>query len=190
MTYYKVWSTALDGRECPLCAKMEGAAVKSKEHFHILGHPIKNPPIHDGCRCTVLLIEEADLKPQSIRDYNAYSAYSNIANTSTIFYNSVNGYFSSLYFLEKLASYSIQELNAVGLSSPNVFLIQSQKLRERQNQIVNKAIKRSYDETVFEAKSLKTERGRKARVNTFVQEILSENIITSVNCEYLRQLTI
>ena len=60
-TTLKEWSTELDGRECEICAPLDGTQVKFNEEF-----PEGDPPIHPNCRCDVLLVEAPDSIPSDI----------------------------------------------------------------------------------------------------------------------------
>lgn len=186
--YYKIWSSSLDGCSCSLCAKLEGTAVKYNEPFKIAGHSIMEPPLHDGCRCAVLY--EENPKPQLRRDYDTFLSFAGIANDSDIFDLVVNSYFAALYFLQHLVDASPTELKAAGLSVEDGASLHNQmiNIQNHQDQIFNAAIKRAYDRELKEAQSLKTERGRKVRMDRLLQGIIGTQALSPANYEYLRDL--
>jgi SPP1 gp7 family putative phage head morphogenesis protein len=51
----KQWSTEIDGRECDICAPLDGETVLISAEFSQ-----GDPPIHPNCRCDVLLVDFAD----------------------------------------------------------------------------------------------------------------------------------
>jgi hypothetical protein len=51
----KQWSTELDGRECEICAPLDGEVVLIDAEFSD-----GEPPIHPNCRCDVLLVDFVD----------------------------------------------------------------------------------------------------------------------------------
>jgi SPP1 gp7 family putative phage head morphogenesis protein len=56
----KEWSAEIDGRNCEICAALDGVRVGITDQF-----PAGDPPRHPNCRCDVLLVDEI---PQDIRD--------------------------------------------------------------------------------------------------------------------------
>jgi hypothetical protein len=56
----KEWSAEIDGRNCEICAALDGVRVGITDEF-----PAGDPPRHPNCRCDVLLVDEI---PQDIRD--------------------------------------------------------------------------------------------------------------------------
>jgi len=187
--YYKVWSSGLDGCSCSLCAKLEGKAVKRNEPFVIAGRSVMEPPLHDDCRCALLYEEKP--KPQLRRDYETFLSYASLANDSVIFSSAVNGYFAALYFLQKLTDASPYELKTAGLSVGNGASLKAQmaNIKNHQDQIFNAAIKRAYDREWHEVQSLKTERGREARMERFIQGIIATQALSPANHEFLRELS-
>ena len=187
--YYKIWSSSLDGSSCSLCAKLEGTAVKINEPFKVAGHSVMEPPLHDGCRCAVLY--EKDPESQLRRDYDTFLSFARIANDSDIFDSVVNSYFSAIFFLQRLVSSSPAELKAAGLSVDNGASLYNQmiNIQNHQDQIFNSAIKRAYDREQAQAQSLKTERGRKVRMDRLIQDIIGTQALSQANYEYLRELS-
>ncbi len=51
----KQWSTEIDGRECEICASLDGEIVLISAEFSE-----GDPPVHPNCRCDVLLVDFAD----------------------------------------------------------------------------------------------------------------------------------
>lgn len=186
--YYKVWSSSLDGFSCSLCAKLEGMTVRHDKPFIIAGHSVMAPPLHDGCRCAVLY--EKSPKPQLRRDYETFLSYAQIANDSDVFSAVVNSYFAALYFLERLADASPSDLKMARLSVEGGTSLRQQlrNIQNHQDEIFNAAIKRAYDRECHEAQSLKTERGRNARMERFLQGIIATQALSPANHEYLREL--
>lgn len=188
-TYYKVWSSALDGHSCSLCAKLEGMTVRYDKPFVIAGHSVMAPPLYEGCRCTVLY--ERNPRPQLRRDYETFLSYAQIANDSDVFGAAVNSYFAALYFLERLADASPGALKVAGLSVENGASLcdQLHNIQSHQDDIFNAAIKRAYDREWYEAQSLINERGRKARMERFLQGVIATQALSPANYEFLRELS-
>ena len=186
--YYKVWSSSLDGFSCSLCAKLEGMAVRYDEPFIVAGRSVMAPPLHEGCRCTVLY--ERNPGPQLRRDYETFLSYAQTANDSDVFGAVVNSYFAALYFLKHLVDASPYDLKAAGLSIENGASLRDQmrNIQNHRDEIFNAAIKRAYDREWHEAQSLKTEQGRKARMERFFQGIIATQALSPANYEYLREL--
>ena len=185
--YYKVWSSSVDGCCCSLCSKLEGTAVKLDEPFEVAGRVVQEPPLHDGCRCAVLFVDRSSLEPQLIRVHNAFIKFSNAASTSVDFQSFASCFFAAEYFLSQLAAASVSDLAAVGLSGEK-FKAQYRDLQLRRDQLFNAAIKRAYDYELKEAQTLKTNRGKKRRMDSLLQMILATQALSPANYEYLRKL--
>jgi len=181
----KIWSTALDGGSCSLCAKLQWTAVKHSQPFVFAGRSVMTPPLHDGCRCAIFY--EENPKPQLRRDYDTFMSFAAIANDSDMFSAVVNSYFAALYFLQNLVDASPADLRAAGLSIESGASLRSQmdNIKNHQDDIFNAAIKRDYDRTWSDAQSLKTERGKKTRMDAFLQSVLSSQVLSDANQEYL-----
>lgn len=70
----KVWSTARDGRVCPICEAMDGKEVGFDDTFDFKGKTLfpgahRTPPAHPGCRCAVMYEETQPpvFKPQDMQ---------------------------------------------------------------------------------------------------------------------------
>ena len=58
------WSTEIDGRECETCRELAESQTELRGAF-----PYGDPPIHEGCRCCLLLVpEEIDSEIQAMSD--------------------------------------------------------------------------------------------------------------------------
>ncbi len=188
--YYKMWASSVDGCSCSLCAKLEGTAVKCSEPFKIAGRSVMEPPLHDGCRCTLLWVKESNLEPRLVRTHNAFVSYSNAASRSLDFQSFANSFFASLYFLEQLASASRDDLAAAGMPQSELsnFAAQFRALQSRRDDIFNVAIQRAYDHEWKDSQSLKTELGRKNRMERLLQGIIASQALSPANYEYLKEL--
>ena len=51
---FKTWLTAEDEKVCPICGTLDGAKIELDEVFSEGGFEADAPPIHPGCRCTIL----------------------------------------------------------------------------------------------------------------------------------------
>jgi len=187
MGMFKVWSSSVDGCTCSLCAKLEGTAVKIDEVFHIAGHSVLDPPLHDDCRCTVAWVDESFLEHRLVRIYKAFVNFSNAASSSFVFQQFVNCFFAAEYFLEQLASATAADLASAGLAQ-NDFKSQLRDIRSRRDQLFNAALKRAYDHAWEDASKLKTKRGRKNRMELWLQGVLSSQVLSPANYEYLKEL--
>ena len=185
--YYKVWSSAFDGRCCSLCSKLEGTAIRLDEPFEIAGRVIQEPPLHDRCRCAVVFVEEQFLDPRLVRVHNTFLNFSSVASNSKIFVHFINSFFAAEYFLGQLAAAPSSDLALVGLGSAD-FKSQFRDLQRRRDQIFNVAIKRAYDYEWENAQSLKTEHGRRARMERWLQLIIDSQALSPVNYNYLKEL--
>ena len=183
---YKIWSSAADGCSCSLCMKLEGTALPAGEPFVIAGRSVQAPPLHEGCRCA--LAYEDRLAPAPTRDLDAYCRFASIAKSSDDFFAAVNSYHAAVFFLRRLAGRSTAELESAGLSSSHLCSAELSSLVANQDDFVNEAILRAYNRVVVDASCLKTERGRRARVDQFVQLILSSQLLSPVNYQYLRSV--
>ena len=184
---FKVWSSSADDYTCSLCAKLEGTAVRIDEVFEIVGHSVLEPPLHDGCRCAVAWVDESFLEHRLVRVYEAFEKFSNAASSSLVFQQFITCFFAAEYFLEQLASASDADLALAGLAQ-NDFKAQLRDIRSRRDQIFNAALKRAYDHAWEEASQLKTERGRKNRMELWLQGVLASQALSPVNREYLKDL--
>ena len=206
MGMFKVWSSSADDCTCSLCAKLEGTAVRIDEVFEIAGHSVLEPPLHDGCRCAVAWVDESFLEHRLVRVYEAFEKFSNAASSSLVFQQFITCFFAAEYFLEQLASASDADLALAGLAqleqlasasdadlalaglAQNDFKAQLRDIRSRRDQIFNAALKRAYDHAWEEASQLKTERGRKNRMELWLQGVLASQALSPVNREYLKEL--
>ena len=187
MGMFKVWSSSADDCTCSLCAKLEGTAVRIDEVFEIAGHSVLEPPLHDGCRCAVAWVDESFLEHRLVRVYEAFEKFSNAASSSLVFQQFITCFFAAEYFLEQLASASNADLALAGLAQ-NDFKAQLRDIRSRRDQIFNAALKRAYDHAWEEASQLKTERGRKNRMELWLQGVLASRALSPANYEYLKEL--
>lgn len=183
---YKIWSSVLDGCSCSLCAKLEGSAALLDEPFEVAGRSVMAPPLHDGCRCA--LSYEESPAPAALRDLDAYCRFASVAKTSADFFAAVNGYHAAVFFLRRLAGRSPAELEAAGLSPDHQLSGELASLVADQDAFVNSAIRRAYDRVALDASGLKTERGRRSRVDQLLQLILSSQMLSPANYQYLRSV--
>ncbi len=116
MGMFKVWSSSADDCTCSLCAKLDGTAVNIDEVFEIAGCSVMDPPLHDGCRCTVSWVDESFLEHRLVRAYKSFVKFSNAASTSRVFQQFVACFFAAEYFLEQLASASCVDLASARLA--------------------------------------------------------------------------
>ena len=184
---FKVWSSSADDCTCSLCAKLEGAAVRIDEVFEIAGHSVLDPPLHNGCRCTVSWVDESFLEHRLVRAYKAFEKFSNAASSSRVFQQFATCFFAAEYFLEQLASATAADLASAGLAQ-NDFKSQLRDIRSRRDQLFNAALKRAYDHAWEDASKLKTKRGRKNRMELWLQGVLSSQVLSPANYEYLKEL--
>jgi len=184
--YYKVWSSSVDDC-CSLCSKLEGVAVKLDEPFKVAGRVIQEPPLHDGCRCEVLLVDGSILDPRLVRLYKAFIKFSNAASGSVIFSSFTSCFFATEYFLGQLAAAPTGDLASVGLAGGN-FKAQLRDLQLRRDQLFNDAIKRAFDHEWESARLLKTERGRRTRMEQWLQVVIASQTLDPANYEYLKEL--
>ena len=187
MGMFKVWSSSADDCTCSLCAKLDGTAVNIDEVFEIAGCSVMDPPLHDGCRCTVSWVDESFLEHRLVRAYKSFEKFSNAASASRVFQQFVACFFAAEYFLEQLASASCVDLASAGLAQ-NDFKVQLQDIRSRRDQLFNAALKRAYDHAQGEALQLKTDHGRKNRMEMWLQGVLASQALSPVNYEYLKEL--
>jgi len=187
MGMFKVWSSSADDYTCSLCAKLEGTAVRIDEVFEIAGHSVLDPPLHDGCRCTISWVDESFLEHRLVRLYKAFVKFSNAASSSHVFQQFITCFFAAEYFLEKLASAPAADLVSAGLAQ-NDFKAQLQDIRSRRDQLFNAALKRAYDHAWEDASKLKTEHERKNRMELWRQGVLASQALSPVNREYLKEL--
>lgn len=185
--YYKVWSSSVDGCSCSLCSKLEGTAVRLDEPFTVAGRIVQEPPLHDGCRCEVLLVDGSVLEPRLARVYNAFIKFSNAASGSVIFSSFASCFFAAEYFLGQLASAPGADLVAAGMAG-NDFEAQFRDLQLCRDQLFNAAIKRAFDYERESSRLLKTERGRRARMDRWLQVVVASQDLTPANYEYLKEL--
>lgn len=185
--YYKVWSSTADGHSCSLCSKLEGAAVKLDKPFEFAGRAIQGPPLHNDCRCNVLLVHETVLEPLLIRLYNAFIKFSNAAGSSVHFQSFVSCFFAAEYFLGQLTFASGSELAAAGLPADG-FKSQLRDLHLRRDRLFNAALKRAYAQEIENAKLLETERGRRSRMDRWLEVVVASNVLAPANYEYLKEL--
>lgn len=139
----KVWSSAMDGCGCSLCARLEGTAVPLNEPFVITGRSVQEPPLHDGCRCA--LIYDESPKPASFRDFEAFRCFAGLANDSEDFFAAMSGYHAAVFFLRRLAERSDAELEAAGLAVRRSLSSDLASLVANRDGVVNGAILRSFD---------------------------------------------
>lgn len=184
----KIWSSALDGCCCLECCKLEGSAVPLRGHFALDGKRVKDPPLHDGCRCAFLIEENPE--PQLLRDFRSFQMFSDLANTSDIFHSAETGYLASVYFLGKLAVASSRELKSAGLELPIGYNL-SEKLQEilaNKDIVFNQAIDRAYKNVVKQSVELKTQHGRSNRLLRFKEEILQSENLSQNNIAHLNAI--
>ena len=189
--YFKVWTSAMDGYSCPECAKLEGAVAPMNGSFVVGKRTVNNPPLHDGCRCSLAFVDIKDLEPALKRYYNAFLEFSSLANDSSDFHAAVSGYFNSLFFLEKIAAASASELRDAGLLLPVGYNLKEQLsvIRSHKDQIFNQAIKRAYDKTMSEVSSFKTEKRKRERLLRLKESILSDaDSLSGSNIAFLNEL--
>ncbi len=184
---YKIWSSCMDGCSCSLCAKLEGTALPLDEPFIIAGRSVQAPPLHVGCRCALMYHEKPT--PAPVRAFEAFISFLSIANESVDFFAAVNGYHAALFFLRRLSSCPDAELGAAGLKTSRSFEDELASLIANRDAIFNGAIARAYDRVVRDAASLKTEKGRRARVDRLLQLIASSQELSPANLQFIRSIS-
>jgi len=177
----------MDGCSCSLCAKLEGVALPLDEPFVIAGRSVQAPPLHNGCRCSLLYMEKP--APAPVRVFEAFISFLSIANESDDFFAAVNGYHAAEFFLRHLSEFQDGELWAADLKSSRAFADELASLVAGRDDAFNAAIKRAYDRVLRDAASLKTERGRRARLDRLLQLIASSQELSAANFEYVRSLS-
>lgn len=183
---YKIWSSCMDGCSCSLCSTLEGAALPVDESFFVAGRYVSAPPLHEGCRCSLLFV--GDVAPAPVRDLEAFCAFSSITNESADFYTAINGFNSAVFFMRRLAAYPDSELAAAGLKSSGAFRSDLNDLIGSRDALVGEAIRRAYGRVLREAASLKTERGKRARLNRFAQLLRSSHELSPADDQLLASL--
>lgn len=184
---YKIWSSCMDSYSCSLCAKLEGTALPIDDPFVIAGRSVQAPPLHNGCRCSLMYQEKP--APPPVRAFEAFISFLSITNESVDFFAAVNGYHAAVFFLRRLSGYPDAELEAAGLKTSRLFEDELASLVANRDAIFNGAIARAYDRVSHDAASLKTEKGRRARVDRLLQLIASSQELSLVNLEYLRSIS-
>lgn len=119
--------------------------------------------------------------------YNSFVENSNAASESFVFNYFVSCYFAAEYSLGQLAAAPEYDLAVAGLLH-NDFKSQLRDLQLRRDHIFNIAIKRSFDHEWEFCQSLKTERGRRARMDQWIQIIVASQALAPANYEYLKEL--
>jgi hypothetical protein len=184
--YYKVWSSSTDGC-CSLCSELEGAAVKLDEPFEVAGRVVQEPPLHDGCRCEVLVVHESILEHRLIRLHKAFIKFSNAASGSVLFQSFISCFFAAEYFLGQLASAPGADLVAASLSG-NDLESQLRDLQLRRDQLFNAAIKRAFAHEWESARLANDEHARRAHMDRWFQLVVSTQALAPANYEYLKEL--
>ena len=90
--------------------------------------------------------------------------------------------------LTKLSQYTVQELQIAGVSPERLFKETLETIQSQKDMIINQAIKRAYDHTVEDAKTLKTEKGRQNRLAKFKASISASATVSQANISYLHSL--
>jgi hypothetical protein len=185
--YYKVWSSSVDGCSCSLCSKLEGTAVRLDETFEVAGRIVQEPPLHDGCRCAVLLVDGSVLEPWLVRLHKAFTKFSNAASGSVTFSSFTSCFFAAEYFLGQLASAPGADLVAASLSG-NDLESQLRDLQLRRDQLFNAAIKRAFAHEWESARLANDEHARRAHMDRWFQLVVSTQALAPANYEYLKEL--
>lgn len=185
--YYKVWSSSVDGCSCSLCSKLEGTALRLDEPFEVAGRIVQEPPLHDGCRCAVLLVDGSVLEPWLVRLHKAFIKFSNAASGSVIFSSFASCFFAAEFFLGQLASAPGADLVAAGMAG-NDFEAQFRDLQLRRDQLFNAAIKRAFEHEWECARLMKDERCRRSHMDRWLQVVVASQALAPGNYEYLKEL--
>lgn len=90
--------------------------------------------------------------------------------------------------LSDLAVFTDEDLRAVGVEPSKPFRETLSEVQKKKDTIFNQAIKRAYDDTVVKAAELKTEKGRRARLDKFKEEVLNSGVLSENNIVYLESL--
>jgi len=183
---YKIWSSSMDGCSCSLCSKLEGAVLPIGDPFVIAGRSVQAPPLHNGCRCSLLYLEKP--APAPVRAFEAFISFLSIANESADFFAAVNGYHAAVFFLRRLSEFPDAELEVAGLKRRRELTDELASLVAGRDALFNGAIQRAYDRVYRDAASLKTEKGRRARVDRLLQLIASSQELSSVNFQFMRSI--
>ena len=184
---YKIWSSSMDGCSCSLCSKLEGAALPIGDPFVIAGRSVQTPPLHNGCRCSLLYLEKP--APAPVRAFESFISFLSIANESADFFAAVNGYHAAVFFLRRLSDFSDADLESAGLKGSRELAGDLASLVAGRDAIFNGAIARAYDRVSRDAASLKTEKGRRARVDRLLQLIASSQELSPVNFQFLHSIS-
>jgi len=184
---YKIWSSCMDGCSCSLCSKLEGTALPLSESFAIAGRSVQAPPLHNGCRCSLLYLEKP--APAPVRAFDSFISFLSIANESVDFFAAVNGYHAAVFFLRRLSDFSDAELESAGLKGRRALADDLASLVAGRDALFNSAIQRAYDRVSHDAASLKTEKGRRARVDRLLQLIASSQELSPANLQFIRSIS-
>lgn len=90
--------------------------------------------------------------------------------------------------LYDLMAYTPEELQRAGVRPEKPFKAHLDEILAKKDIIINQAIKRAYDDTVAKASELKTEKGRRARLEKFREEVLTSGVLSENNIVYLESL--
>ena len=119
--------------------------------------------------------------------YNAFVENSNSASEAFVFSDFVSSYFAAEHSLAQLAAAPEDDLAAADLLHSD-FKSQLVDLQLRRDRIFNIAIKRSFDYEWEFCQSLKTERGRRAQMDQWIQIVVASQALAPANYEYLKEL--
>ena len=155
--------------------------------FVIAGRSVQAPPLHNGCRCSLMYQEKP--APAPMRAFEAFISFLSIANESDDFFAAVNGHHTAVFFLRRLSDFLDAELQAAGLKTSRAFTDELASLVANRDAIFNGAIVRAHDRVSHDAASLKTERGRRARVDRLLQLITSSQELSPANLQFIRSIS-
>ena len=111
-----------------------------------------------------------------------------LVNDSCNFSTAARRYEMLIGTLYDLVAYTPVELQQAGVRPEKPFKEYLDEILEKKDIIINQAIKRAYDDTAVKAAKLKTEKGRRARLDKFKEEVLSSGVLSENNIIYLESL--
>lgn len=111
-----------------------------------------------------------------------------LVNDSSNFSTVARRYEMLIGTLYDLMAYTPEELQRAGVRPEKPFKEYLDEILAKKDIIINQAIKRAFDDTVAKASELKTEKGRRSRLDKFREEVLNSGVLSENNIVYLESL--
>lgn len=139
-------------------------------------------------RQQVAITYEDAIRESIHREIEILNDCTELVNTSCEFSTVTFRYSLLIETLTKLSQHTAQELQIAGVSPEQPFAESLEMVQRQKDIILNQAIKRAYDRTVENAKTLKTETGRQNRLAKFKASVLASASVSQANISYLNSL--